>query len=172
MTDISFHPMTADHGAAVLAIFQEGLDTGITSFRELAGSWEEFNARQLAACRWVALDRQGKVLGWAALSGISSREVYRGIAEVSIYLTSGARGQGLGGRLLQHLIDDSEKQGFWTLQAGIFPENEASVGVHLAHGFRVIGTREKMGQTSYGPRKGDWRDVLLLERRSSVVGQD
>ena len=176
MPELALLPMTAAHGQAVLAIYQEGLDSGLASFRQKAGSWQDWDRQHLAVCRWVALDDRETVLGWAALSPYSSRADYAGVAEVSIYVARARRGQGLGGRLLGQLIDSAEAAGLWTLQAGIFPENAASVGLHQAHGFRIVGCREKIGRSlagpGPGPAPGRWRDVLLLERRSRIVGRD
>jgi phosphinothricin acetyltransferase len=109
------------------------------------------------------------VLGWAAASPVSSREVYRGVAEHSVYVASAARGRGIGGELLAALIESSEAAGIWTLQSGIFPENLGSLALHEAHGFRIVGRRERIALMSYGPMAGLWRDVLLVERRSSSV---
>ena len=123
----------------------------------------------LTACRFVARDA-GQVVGWAALSPVSARKVYAGVAEVSIYVRALSRRQGIGVLLLQALIDRSETAGIWTLQSGIFAENEASLRLHQQCGFRQVGVREKMGRMEYGPYRGQWRDVVLLERRSKTVG--
>lgn len=158
----------ADH---VLRIYQEGMATGHATFQETAPFWAEWNSGHLDTCRIVGCDRD-EVVGWAALSAVSSRPVYRGVCEVSIYTSAECRGVGLGRQLLQALIAESESAGIWTLQAGIFPENEASIRLHEKLGFVEVGRREKIGLMSYGPRAGCWRDVLLLERRSAVAGID
>ena len=112
------------------------------------------------------------VLGWACLSPTSAREVYRGVAEVSVYVAAEARGGGLGGRLLRALIEASEAAGFWTLQASLFAENAASLRAHRACGFRMLGVRERVGRMGHGPWQGRWRDTTLMERRSAFVGTD
>ena len=149
---------------AVRAIYEEGIATRHATFETVVPEWEQWNACRLPDCRLVA--RRGRqIIGWATLSPISSRSVYRGVAEDSIYVAAGARRQGAGRALLESLIDASEAAGIWTMQAGIFPENAASVNLHLACGFRLVGRRERLGM-----HRGIWRDALLLERRSSRVG--
>jgi len=148
----------------VRAIYLEGIATGNATFETSAPEWEKWDAAHLATCRLVA-QMNGQVSGWAALSAVSSRCVYAGVAEVSVYVADAARGQGVGLRLLSALVECSEGHGIWTLQAGIFPENEASVRLHERCGFRIMGRRERLGQL-----KGTWRDVLLMERRSKAVG--
>lgn len=146
---------------AVRAIYEEGIATGNATFEISAPEWSEWDARHLTHSRLVA--RQGcAIAGWAALSPVSSRPVYRGVAEVSIYVAERARGRGIGRTLLAALIGESEQHGIWTLQAGIFPENTASIELHQRCGFRIVGRRERIGQTA----DGRWRDTILLERRS------
>ena len=159
--------MTAAHWPAVRAIYAEGLATGHATFSTEPPTWADWDASHLPTCRLVATAAEApeRLLGWAALSPVSSRCVYGGVAEVSVYVAAAARGQGVGGALLAALVAESEKQGLWTLQAGIFPENEASVRLHEAAGFRMVGRRERIGQL-----RGHWRDTLLLERRSTAVG--
>ena len=172
MTDslIQIIPMTAADWSAVAAIYRQGIDTGTATFAACPpATWQEWSQGKAAECRLVARQEEA-VLGWAALSPISSRPVYRGVAEVSIYVAAAAHGRGVGKTLLQTLIQCSEAQGFWTLQAGIFPENSASLELHLKLGFRLLGIREKIGYMSYGPNAGQWRDVAFLERRSRVTG--
>jgi len=152
--------------AAVRAIYLEGIATGNATFEPEAPAWERWDAKHLPAGRLV-LVADGAIIGWAALSGVSDRCVYAGVAEVSVYVAGAARGQGAGRRLLDALVRASEDAGIWSLQAGIFPENEASLTLHVRCGFRVIGRRERLGRLV-----GRWRDVLLLERRSPVVGMD
>lgn len=157
--------MRPEDWPAVRAIYLEGIATENATFEQTAPEWEKWEAGHLRAARIVA--RSGEdVLGWAALSGVSSRCVYAGVAEVSIYVAATARGRGVGQKLMARLIADSEAEGVWTLQAGIFPENIASIALHQHAGFRIVGKRERLGQ-----RNGRWRDVVLMERRSAVVGR-
>jgi len=156
--------MTTDDWPAVRTIYEEGIATGNATFQSSAPSWEDWNSEHVPKCRLVATEA-GRVIGWAALSPVSSRCVYKGVAEVSVYVAAQARGRGIGLRLLKELVLVSERNGFWTLQAGVFPENAPSVAVHQRCGFRVVGIRERLGEMD-----GRWRDVLLLERRSSTVG--
>jgi L-amino acid N-acyltransferase YncA len=157
-------PMTAAHWPLVRAIYEAGIATGNATFQTEAPSWESWDAGHLQTCRLVALSSD-VVVGWAALSPVSTRPVYAGVCEVSVYVAPDAQGKGVGRALLDALIACSEADGRWTLQAGIFPENERSVALHLRAGFRVLGRRERVGRLN-----GTWRDVLLLERRSTVVG--
>ncbi|QSX40187.1 GNAT family N-acetyltransferase [Shewanella cyperi] len=150
--------------AAVSAIYQMGIDTGHATFQLLAKSWDEWHSSLLPHSRLVA-ELDGKVVGWAALSPISSRAVYAGVAEVSVYVDTGLGGRGIGQALLSHLVNASEQRGIWTLQAVIFPENLASIALHQKNGFNIVGRRSKLGQLH-----GEWRDVMLLERRSAKVG--
>lgn len=148
----------------VKAIYEDGLATGNASFQTSAPSWEEWDKAHLAHSRLVALDGD-VVAGWAALTPVSGRCVYAGVAEVSVYIDARYRGRGVGKLLLQTLIEESEVAGIWTLQAGIFPENVASIRLHEGVGFRRVGFREKIGKMS-----DRWRDTLLLEKRSKIVG--
>lgn len=159
--------MTARHWEGVRAVYGEGLATGEASFRTEAPGWEFWDGSHLQCCRLVALEG-GRVAGWAALSPVSSRKVYEGVAEVSVYVGASFRGLGLGRALLSALVEESEANGIWTLQAVIFPENTASVALHLACGFREVGRRERVGRA----KDGRWRDTLLLERRSRTAGVD
>jgi L-amino acid N-acyltransferase YncA len=154
------HPMTVEHAAQVLAIYQAGIDEGNATFEELAPSWAEFDSTKLASHRFVVEDG-GQVLGWVAASRISSRSAYAGVVEHSVYVHPDARGQGVGKRLLTAVIDSTESDGIWTIQSGIFPENIASIRLHHSMGFRTVGTRERIGR-----HHGRWRDVEFLERRS------
>jgi phosphinothricin acetyltransferase len=158
--------MDSGDWSSVREIYGEGLRTGHATFETRVPSWEEWNRHHLSCCRLVA-EFEGRVVGWSALCPISDRCVYGGVAEVSIYVAEALRGRGIGTLLLQELVAASEREGFWTLQAGIFPENRGSVRLHERCGFRVLGCRERLGKT--GDR---WRDVLFLERRSPVVGRD
>jgi phosphinothricin acetyltransferase len=157
--------MTEHDWRAVRAIYESGIATGHATFQTEAPSWENWDRTHLSSCRLVARDDSRNVIGWAALSPVSARPVYAGVAEVSVYVAEDARGMGIGRRLLEALIAASEADGRWTLQAGIFPENAASLRIHESCGFRVVGRRERIGA-----HHGIWRDVLLLERRSRVVG--
>jgi L-amino acid N-acyltransferase YncA len=145
-------------------IYLEGIATGHATFETEAPAWEAWDATHFPAPRLVVVSDE-RVIGWAALGRISSRAVYAGEAEVSIYVANGARGLGVGRTLLQKLIADSETNDIWTLQANVFPENTASLAVHKSCGFREVGRRERIGKM-----KGVWRDTLLLERRSDKVG--
>lgn len=162
---MKLHPLTAAHWPAVRAIYEEGIATGNATFETQAPEWDAWDRAHLPHSRLVAVDEAGMVLGWAALSPVSSRCVYGGVAELSIYIAAEARGQGVGRQLLQALITDSEAHGIWTLQAGTFEENSASIGLHTQAGFRVVGHRERIGQ-----HHGVWRNTVQLELRSPTVG--
>lgn len=157
-------PLTPDDWPAVRSIYAEGIATGNATFEQEPPSWPAWDRSHLSACRLVA-EQAGQVVGRAALSRVSDRCVYGGVAEVSVYVSAAVRGQGVGRALLQALVEESERQGLWTLQAGVFPENLASLRVHERCGFRVVGRRERLGRL-----RDRWRDVLLLERRSAAVG--
>jgi len=167
MSDIAIRVMTADDARAVLAIYQAGMDAGNASFEHTAPTWEAFDAGRLPAHRHVAVDADGVILGWVAVSQVSAREVYAGVVEHSIYVDAAARGRGVGRALLDALVASTEAAGIWTIQSGIFPENTASRALHRAAGFREIGLRERIGRhASQGNR---WRDVVFVERRSPHV---
>lgn len=151
---------------AVKLIYEEGIATGNATFQTSAPTWEEWNTSHLSTCRLVATENS-EVVGWAALTPVSSRCVYAGVAEVSIYVQPAKSGKGIGRALMASLIGLSEKDGIWTLQAGIFPENTASIRLHENAGFRILGVREKIGK-----QHGIWRDTVLMERRSRTIGQD
>jgi phosphinothricin acetyltransferase len=157
--------MRREDAEQVLAVYQAGIDEGNATFETTAPTWEEFDAARLPHHRHVAVDRTtGDVLGWVAASPTSSRPAYAGVVEHSVYVDPGSRRRGIARALLEALIASTEAAGVWTVQAGIFPENEASLAVHRRAGFRVVGTRERVGR-----HRGRWRDVLLIERRSDVV---
>lgn len=165
-TGLDIQNMSAEDWNAVRRIYQEGMETGHATFEQNIPAWSDWDSDHVKECRLVArLD--GVVVGWAALSPISNRCVYAGVAEVSVYVDQDFRGHGVGRKLLQALISVSETAGFWTLQSGIFPENTPSVALHKKLGFREVGRREQIGCLN-----GNWRDVLLMERRSPVVGTE
>jgi L-amino acid N-acyltransferase YncA/2-polyprenyl-3-methyl-5-hydroxy-6-metoxy-1,4-benzoquinol methylase len=164
---ILIRPMRPADAAQVLAVYQAGLDTGHASFETAAPAWEEFDRARLSLHRYVAAALDGEVLGWTAASAVSDRCVYAGVVEHSVYVAPGARGQGIGAALLAALAGSTEAAGIWTIQTGIFPENTASIGLHEQAGFGVVGTRRRVGR-----HHGRWRDVLMLERRSTVAGID
>jgi len=168
--DITLAPMQASDWAAVRNIYAEGIATGHATFQSAPPkSWDEWCAHHVNECSVVA--RIGpEIAGWACLSPVSGRCIYRGVAEDSVYVAGQARGRGIGSRLLAALVEISERHDIWTLQAGIFPENIGSVRLHLAGGFREVGRRERIGRMEFGPLAGTWRDVLLLERRSRITG--
>ena len=155
---------------AVRAIYQQGIATGNATFESVVPDWTEWDASHLPNCRLVARAFAGLV-GWVALSPVSNRRVYGGVAEVSLYVAAAHRGRGIGAALLGELIEESEKAGIWTLQAGIFPENRGSIDLFRRHGFREVGRREKIGKMTFGDFTGQWRDVILMERRSAVAGR-
>ncbi len=152
-----------DDWPAVKRIYAAGIAGGDATFETETPLWEDWDAAHLEGHRLVAL-RRGEVVGWAALSRVSSRECYDGVAEVSVYVAPDAQGMGVGTTLLERLVTDAELAGIWTLQAGIFPENEASLALHRRCGFRIVGIRASIGRLN-----GRWRDVVLLERRSEVI---
>ena len=155
--------MTAEHADAVLMIYQDGLDTGNASFETTAPDWFTWDTSHLADHRFVAIGDGGQVIGWVAASAVSSRCVYAGVVEHSVYVRADAQGHGVGRALLDRLIASTEAAGIWTIETGIFPENCASLALHQAAGFRVVGHRERIGQ-----HHGRWRDTVLVERRSTI----
>lgn len=176
--DYPILPMPPHLWSAVCEIYREGIATGNATFETDLPDWEKWDRSHYKHSRLIALQPRDEaiaeilipldgtgVLGWAALSPVSSRRVYAGVAEVSVYVAAAARGRGVGKALLQTLVRESELNDIWTLQAGIFPENAASIALHKLSGFREVGVRRRIG------RQGDtWRDVLLLERRSAAIG--
>ena len=158
--EIALDKMKSEDWPAVKAIYQAGIETGDATFETEPPDWIEWDAAHLSAGRVVAR-QEGQVIGWGALITVSGRCVYAGVAEVSVYVAEEARGEGVGRELLKEMTTQSEKQGLWTLQAGIFPENEVSLALHRGCGFRQVGRRERIGQLD-----GRWRDVILMERRS------
>lgn len=164
MTDVTIRPMRRDDAEPVLEIYQAGLDSGDASFETAAPAWTVFDAGRLPEHRYVAADDSGTVLGWIAVSSVSTRCAYAGVVEHSVYVDPAAQGRGVARLLLATLIASTEAAGIWTIQSGIFPENTASLALHTRSGFRVVGTRERVGR-----RHGRWRDVVLLERRSPAI---
>jgi phosphinothricin acetyltransferase len=165
-SNVLIQPLEPHHWESVREIYLEGIATRNATFEIDAPTWEEWNAQHLSFGRVVAL-RIPTVVGWAALSPVSRRTVYRGVAEVSLYVAGKHRGQGIGRLLLNELIRLAEDAGIWTLQAAVFPENVATLRLHAGAGFRRVGYRERIGQLD-----GIWRDTILLERRSRAVGHD
>jgi L-amino acid N-acyltransferase YncA len=163
--DYRITPMQHVDWLVVREIYREGIATGNATFETELPDWEKWNSGHRQDCRLVARERD-EILGWAALSPVSARRVYAGVAEVSVYVAAAARGSGVGKALLRMLIEESERHQVWTLQAGIFPENAASIALHKYCGFREVGVRRRVGKL-----RDTWRDVLLLERRSQVVGK-
>ncbi|MEU7331902.1 GNAT family N-acetyltransferase [Streptomyces parvus] len=157
-------PLAPEHAGQVLAIYQAGIDEGNATFETVAPAWEAFDAAKLPEHRFAALDSDGTMLGWVAASRVSDRCAYAGVVEHSVYVHPAARGRGVASALLKALVDSTERAGIWTIQSGIFPENTASLAAHRRAGFRVIGTRERIGR-----HHGVWRDVVLVERRSPAI---
>jgi L-amino acid N-acyltransferase YncA len=164
MDDLAVEPMAAAHWPAVRAIYEDGIAGGNATFDTEAPEWADWDRDHLAGDHRLVAVRGGRVVGWAALSPVSGRCCYAGVAEVSVYVAAAATGQGVGRALLEELVRRAEAAGIWTLQAGIFPENAASLALHRRCGFRTVGVRERLGR-----HHGRWRDVVLLERRSRRV---
>src|SRR5262249_47474083 len=166
MIPVNIDAMAGEDWPGVRAIYAEGISTGGATFEKTPPDWDGWDGGDLRACRLVA-GSDSQVRGWAALSPVSGRCVYAGVAEVSVYVAERGRNQKIGFQLLAALVEASEREGIWTLQAGIFPENVASIQVHKRCGFSVVGVRQRLGSMD-----GRWRDVVLMERRSQVVGID
>ena len=164
MNKILIEKMKQESWPLVQRIYNAGIATGHATFQTEAPEWEAWDQAHRKDCRLIAII-DDQIVGWAALSNVSGRCVYAGVAEVSIYIDQTFRGRGVGSKLMAQLIAESEHSGIWTLQAGIFPENKGSIALHLKHGFRVLGVRERIGKMN-----NNWRDTVLLERRSNVVG--
>jgi phosphinothricin acetyltransferase len=163
--------MTLSDADRVVDIYGQAIKSGHATFQEDPGTWDSWDQGHLPECRLVACE-DDEVIGWAGLSGVSNRCVYRGVAEISVYVDPKCHGHGVGKALLAALIAASEEHGIWSLEAGIFPENEASLALHQALGFETVGRKRALGRMGYGPLAGQWRDVMLLQRRSQVVGVD
>ncbi|MGI9067531.1 MAG: GNAT family N-acetyltransferase [Pyrinomonadaceae bacterium] len=164
MSGIHISTLTANDWEFVNSIYLEGIGTAQATFETRAPTWAEWNSNHLTAPRLVATSEE-QIVGWAALTPVSSRAVYAGVAEVSVYVANDRRGKGVGRALLETLVVESEKNAFWTLQASIFPENVASLALHKSCGFREVGRRERIGKMN-----GVWRDTILMERRSKLIG--
>jgi len=163
--EIVITEMLPDHWTEVSNIYKDGIDTGMATFETEIPSWESWDKNHIRSCRLVAIN-ENRIVGWAALSPVSSRCVYGGVAEVSVYVDIEAWGKKIGEKLMLKIIEESELNGYWTLQSGVFPENIASINLHEKVGFREIGYREKVGQLD-----GIWKDNILWERRSKIVGK-
>lgn len=161
---LNIRSLIKDDYEAVRRIYQEGIATGVATFETTAPDWSGFDEKYHPHSRFVILSENKVILGWAALYPVSKRHVYRGVAELSIYIAASARGRGIGDRLLKRLIESSEQHKIWTLQANIFSENEASIRLHQNNGFRVVGFREKIAQLN-----NSWKNNVLLERRSIQI---
>ncbi len=169
--ELTFSPMTESDWSDVRRIYAEGIATGIATFeRAPPDSWADFIKTKIADCCLVARDADGRAAAWAVLIPVSSRHVYRGVAEMSIYVAASHRGQRVGDAIMAAMIRHSEAKGFWTLQSATFPQNTASIALQKRHGFHIVGIRERIGLMPQGPLAGQWCDTLLLERRSKVAG--
>jgi phosphinothricin acetyltransferase len=164
-TDLKVRPMAAADAEAVMAIYQAGLDGGLASFETIAPAWEAFDRSKLPDHRLVA-ELNGQVAGWVVVWPVSPRPVYAGVVEHSVYVDPKAQGRGIGSALLHALFASTEAAGIWTIQSGVFPDNTASLRIHQKAGFRVVGTREKVGKHPFD----GWRDVVMIERRSHAAG--
>jgi phosphinothricin acetyltransferase len=165
-------PLQVGHWPEVRDIFAAGIATGHATFEAEPPSWAAFDASKLPAHRLVAVDFGGTVLDWAAASAVSDRCVYAGVVEHSVYVDAAVQSRGIGRALLAGLATSTEAAGIWTIQSGIFPENTASMRLHEKAGFRIVGTRQQVGKMTYGPLAGQWRDVIMIERRSIITGRD
>lgn len=166
--DVFVRAMIEQDWPSVREVYAAGIATGHATFESDPPSWEHFDAAKESEHRLVAVDPAGRVLGWATVVAVSDRCVYAGVVEHSVYVTPDARGRGVGRLLLDALIASTEAAGVWTIQSGVFPENAASLALHAAAGFRTVGVRHRIALMAYGPMAGQWRDVILLERRSTL----
>jgi L-amino acid N-acyltransferase YncA len=162
--NLKFKPITANDWNSIATIYKQGIETGDATFEQDVPSWEDWDASHIEKCR-IATILENQIVGWAALTQVSGRCIYAGVAEVSVYVHENFRGKKIGLQLLQKIIEESEKENFWSLQSGIFPENKASLSIHDQAGFRIIGIREKIGKMN-----GKWRNNTILERRSTIIG--
>ncbi|WP_438353986.1 N-acetyltransferase family protein [Microbacterium sp. CJ88] len=164
--------MRVEDWPSVERIYAQGIEEGEATFEVATPTWDVFDAGKIPALRFVAVRDGGEIIGWVAASAVSSRPVYRGVVEHSVYVDRDARGEGVGRLLLEEFIAAAEAAGVWTIQSSIFPENAASGRLHESLGFRVVGRRERIARSGVGPHTGQWRDTVLIERRSSSVGSD
>lgn len=164
---MQIRPMRPEDWVEVERIYAQGIAEGEATFETTTPGWEAFDAGRLTYARLVAVDGNGRIAGWAAASAVSSRPAYSGVVEHSIYIERGERGRGIGRALLDAFIEAAEDAGVWMIQSSIFPENSASLRLHESAGFRVVGRRERIARSGVGPRAGEWRDTLLIERRSA-----
>ncbi len=167
--EVAVRPLTERHWPEVREIYARGIATGNATFDDQPPTWDQFQAGKLAEHRLVAIAADGRTLGWVAASPVSGRCVYSGVVEHSVYVHPAAAGRGVGRVLLQALVASTETAGIWTIECGVFPENTASLALHHRAGFREVGVRRRLGHMTHGPHAGQWRDVILLERRSSTV---
>ena len=165
-------PLTSDDWPGVHQIYTEGIATGNATFEAEPPDWERFDGSKHTYGRLVAVDQSKTILGWTAVAPTSTRHVYRGVVEHSVYVARGAQGHGVGRLLLHAMAEACEAAGAWTIQSAIFPENAASLALHQAVGFRVVGRRERIAQMTYGPWAGQWRDTIVIERRSQQAGNE
>ena len=165
MTPPLIRRMAGTDWAAVESIYAEGIATGNATFEQQPPTWQSFDAGRLPTGRLVA-ELDGELVGWVAASPTSARAAYRGVVEHSVYVAASARGRGIGGKLLDAFIAAADAAGIWTIQSSIFPENSASLALHSSRGFRTVGTRERIALMGYGPWAGQWRDTVLIERRT------
>lgn len=168
---VIIRPLEPGDWPGVEAIYREGIDAGNATFESQPPSWQSFDDGKVKDARLVTEDDDGSVIGWAAASPVSSRPVYRGVIEHSVYVAEAAQGQGVGRALLRAFLETAEAAGYWTMQSGIFPENTASIRLHESEGFRTVGTREAIALMTHGPFAGEWRDTVLVEWRSAVNGR-
>lgn len=168
---VTIREMRPEDWPQVEAIYREGIDAGNATFESDPPRWEEFDAGKVRDVRLVAVDGD-QVVGWAAASPVSSRVVYRGVIEHSVYVAKASQGKGIGRELLAAFVEAAAAVGYWTVQSSIFPENDASIALHEKHGFRVVGRREAIALMTYGPHAGEWRDAVLVEWRSPKRGRN
>lgn len=170
--DVAVMAMTEQDWPRVEAIYAAGIKAGHATFESAVPTWTDFDTSRLDDHRFVAVRHDGSVVGWAACVNVSARAAYAGVVEHSVYVAPASQGQGVGGLLLSELIGSTEDAGIWTIQSSIFPENIASLRLHASHGFRTVGTRERIARATVGPAQGTWRDTVLVERRSVFTGGD